>query len=188
MLIVPGGRQEAPRAPAEIAEAVELYAREHGRTGSIEFAVGPNVWIVKLSLRPNDKRMLLWREGRAPEPPVETVWLQERNPDEGKVMRFEGGRPVREGMWRPLDIYQMGAEGVRTFLERGNCWSGRGEYSSVADAVQKAAETDEREKVRFREQMKEENRYERRDNRRAYLGIPFTTVGIDLKQPEEKAS
>lgn len=190
MLIVPGARQGAPTAPWEIREAVELYARQHGRTGSIEFAVGPNVWVVKLSLRSNDKRMQLWQQGLAPEPPVETIWLQEANPNEGRVIpgRYHpNGQPMREGGYRALDIYQMGAAGVREFLERGNTWSGRGEFSSVEDALRRTHAKEEELRERFRERMREENRYERREDRRRYLEIPAVSVGIDLKNPKTEA-
>ena len=85
ILLTPrGNRSEAPRAPAEIADAVELYARQYDRTGKIEFAVGPNTWLVRLSLRPNDPRLLRYQQGMAPEPPTEVVWLQEPNPDAGE--------------------------------------------------------------------------------------------------------
>lgn len=185
----PGARFEAPRAPAEIAEAVELFARNSGRTGSIKFATGPfgpNIWLVQLSLRPNDERMRLYQEGRAAEPPVETVWLQERNPLEGKPTgRFlPNGQLERHGPYRALDIYQMGASGVREFLERGNTESGRGEHRSLEEAVRKAFDDDQYNAVRFREQKKEENRHRTREDRRHRLGIPALPVGIDLRTPE----
>jgi hypothetical protein len=191
MLILPrGARSEAPTAPPEIRDAVEMYARQHGRTGSIEFAVGPNVWIIKLSLRPNDERMRLWQEGRAPEPPTEMVWLQEPNPDEGKVLGTDPrtGRPVRGGMFRPLNIYEMGAEGVLGFLQRGNTWSGRGEFGSVEEAVRKVREDDVSRTEAFRAEQKEASRLQQRENRRRLLDIPMKAVGIDLKGKAGKGS
>lgn len=188
MLLTPRrNRSEAPRAPVEIADEVELYAREYGRTGKIHFAVGPNTWVVTLSLRPNDERMRLWQEGRAAEPPVETIWLQEPNPDEGKVLGVhpETGRPMRGAPFRALDIHQMGAAGVRAFLERGNTWSGRGEFRSVEEAVRRTYQQDAEATERFRETTKEENRFERREDRRRYLQIPAVSVGIDLNPSKD---
>lgn len=164
------GRSDVPRAPWEVREEVELYAREHGRTGTVELVAVPGgfaCWVVKLSLRPNDERMRAYQEGRSGEPVPEMVWLMDH--DTGKA----------------LDIQQMGAAGVRRFLDRGNTWSGRGEFASVSDAVRTARERDEAATARAREQAKEENRYERREKRRQYLQIPAIPVGIDLKRSKE---
>lgn len=170
MLIVPGHCRSGPRAPAEIADEVEKYAREWGRTGSIQLVRAPGgfvCWAVTLSLRPNDKRLLAYQEGRAAEPTPEMVWLMDN----------ETGRP--------LDIHQMGAAGVRQFLEKGNTFSGRGEYSSVLDALQKTAARNAEAREEFRQRMKEENRYERKQDKRKYLQIPQITPGIELNPQRE---
>lgn len=187
MIVTPfGNRSEAPRAPAEIAEAVELYAREHGRTGSIEFAVGPNLWLVKLSLRPNDPAMKAWQEGRAVEPPTEVVWLQERNPNDGKVIGWNGDKPVRGTPYRALDIQQMGAAGVRAFLDRGNTWTGRGEHASLTGALKASYAADEVTRAKNRATVREDTRDMIRDKRRSYLKIPFLRVGINLKKEKKE--
>ena len=179
-LIVPrGARNEAPQAPYEIREAVELFARESGRTGSIEFAVGPNVWLVKLSLKPNDPTLSLYRQGKVADLPVEVVWLQEPNPHAGKVVGWNGAQPVRGGPYRALDIHQMGASGVRAFLDKGNTWSGRGQ--TVEQIARAAFESDERLREANYNTAREENREEAKARRRSFLGIPFLSVGIDLK-------
>lgn len=155
------GRTEAPRAPAEIAETVALYGREHDRIATIEFAMGPNLWLVKISLKPNDPRLIRYQQGLAPEPPVETVALQEPNPNAGKTING-----VRQGPFRALDIYQMGADGVRTFLERGNMLSGRGEHSSLEGAFRTADRINEEKRTNNRESAKAENRDRVREKRR----------------------
>jgi hypothetical protein len=81
-----------------------------------------------MTLRPDDKRMKSWQEGKLSEVPTEDVWLAEPNPEQGKPIR--GGNGLREPPIRPLDIVQMGAGGVRAFLEKGNMWSGRNKISS----------------------------------------------------------
>jgi hypothetical protein len=163
----------APEAPWEIREEVEKYAREYGKTGAVEFAVGPNVWLIKLSLRPNDPRMQAWQEGRAEEPPMEVVVLQEPNP-----AFVPGGRA---SPFRALDILQMGPSGVRTFLERGNTFSGRGEFKSIEESTKVALERDQAAREAFRLEQKAANRDERMAERRSRLKIPFLPVGIDLK-------
>lgn len=168
-IITLGARSEAPRPPAEIAEEVEKYAREWDRSGSIELVRAPNgfvCWLIKFTPRPNDPKWLRYREGRGPEPHPELVWLMDN----------ETGKP--------LDIHQMGASGVRAYLEKGNTLSGRGEYGSVLEAIEQTSARNLEERDRFRQKMKEENRYERRQDRRRYLGIPQISPGIDLKNPD----
>jgi len=131
---------------------------------------------VRFTLRPNDKRMQPYQEGRAAKPATEDVWLHEHNPDEGKPLR--GGR--KEGQYRPLNIVQMGSGGVRQFLERGNMWSGRGQFQSLEEQVRKVREENEAARLKFRAEQKEESRHEQRDKRRSRLKIPFITAGLNL--------
>ena len=66
-------RTGRPALPHEIQDEVELYARESGRTATLyfaptQFAGGRCLsasWIARFSLRCDDKRMLLWKEGKA---------------------------------------------------------------------------------------------------------------------------
>jgi hypothetical protein len=148
MIRLPSGQRGAPEAPWEIREEVETYAREWDRTGRVEFAVGPNLWLAKFSLKPNDPRMKAWQEGRAEEPPVETVVFQER---------------TATGL-KALDINEMGPSGVRAFLEKGNTWSGRGE--TLDSAFKKVADADEAERAKTRNDAREDTRKLVRENKR----------------------
>ena len=76
----------------------------------------------------------------------------------------------------------MGAAGVRAFLERGNTFSGRGEFSSPEDAFRKTYDRNEESRVANRARIKEETRLEFRDERRRYVDVPMVSPGIDLKQ------
>ena len=158
------GRSASPIAPWEIREEVELYAREHGRTATMELVQAPMFvcWIVKFSLKPTDPRMKAYREGRSAEPPTEIVWLMDH------------------AAGKPYDIHQLGAAGVRALLEKGNNFTGRGEYGSQLEAIEKTAEANRAAREAFRQQAKEENRYNRKQDKRRYLGIPQVPVGIDL--------
>lgn len=169
-------RQEYPRAPWEIQDEVELWARERGRTATLHMA--PNMtWFVRLSLRVDDPRMKLFREGLADAPPTEDVWLHIPNPHDGKIVNG-----VRQGPYIPLDIYHLGASGVREFLEQGDTWSGRGRYQSLVDQLNKTRAANAEARANFRQEMKEENRHEQRQKRRFRLKIPFLPVGIDLRK------
>lgn len=184
-MIVQLRRSEMPRAPVEIQEEVELYARESGRHANLIFVptefvngrLANGTWLVRFTLRSNDKRMQAYQEGRAAKPPTEDVWLHEHNPDEGKPI--SGGR--KQGPYKPLDIVQMGAGGVRQFLERGNMW-GRGQFKSLEEQVREVQADNEAARLKFRADQKEASRYEQRDKRRWRLKIPFISVGVNLKK------
>lgn len=174
------GRNGLPLPPPEIAEEVERYARDHGRSAKLHF-VPYGGWFVEFSLRPNDPQMQLYQEGKVPEPPTERVWFHVDNPRAGKRMLRGGTEPP----YLALDIYQMGASGVREFLERGNTWSGRGLYGSHAEALRKAQERNDTMRRKTKERAKEAARFEQREKRRWRFRIPFLrplTGWLDLRQ------
>jgi hypothetical protein len=160
-----------PHPPPDIAEEVELYARESGRTAKLHFVPGGG-WLCRFSLRCNDPRMKLYQEGKASEPPSEDVWFHVPNP---KAFDGQGA-----GAYIPLDIVQMGRSGVREFLERGNTWSGRGIHSSTLDALQSSEQLEQDRKDKLYRSKREGARERARDLRRLILKIPFHRVGIDL--------
>ena len=172
-IVQPGLRRqrELPRPPWEIAEEVELYARESGRHAKLHFAPGGG-WVARFTLRPSDKRMRIYQELRTGKPPTEDVWFHRPKP---------GGRV---GDFIPLDILEMGASGVRQFLERGNMW-GRGEYRSLEEQLRQVTEENEEGRLKNRAKAKEANRYMQRDKRRWRFKIPFLPVGINLKAGTE---
>lgn len=179
-----------PSAPPDVREEVELYARQHGRTGSVAYVPYPvNAWEARLSLRPNDPAMKAWQEGRAEEPPVETVLFVEPNPKVGQVEDVVlDGQRIRHvhGPYRALDIVQMGASGVRQFLERGNTWSGRGEHRSIDAARQHAENLNRAKKEKARADAIESAKHRAREDRvwwskKPHEKSPMQTVPINLK-------
>ncbi|KKK55945.1 hypothetical protein LCGC14_3069470 [marine sediment metagenome] len=69
-MIITLGRSEAPRAPVEIQEEVELYARESGRHARLIFVpmqlggrADDGTWVVRFTLRSSDKRMEPYHQG-----------------------------------------------------------------------------------------------------------------------------
>lgn len=182
---------EAPSAPPEVAEAVELYAREGGRTGSVRYVPYPvNAWEARFSLKPNDPAMRAWQEGRAAEPPMETVLFVEPNPDNGKRKSFvSNGRRIAyvDGPFRAIDIRQLGPSGVRNFLQKGNTWSGRGEFASQEAAVDAAKASNDAMLEKNYATGLDGARYRAHHNRIQYARkphekSPMTVVGIDLKE------
>ncbi len=177
-----------PTAPAEIADEVEMYARESGRHAALTFiptSVDMNTgrilggtWRVDLSLHPEDPRMLIYQEGRMEKPPVEEIWLHKENPNP------ESWRDK----YTPFDINQMGPSGVRQFLERGNIHSGRGEFDSMDDVVRKTAELNEKRRQKRYDDAEDRVRKRARDKRRSRQKIPFLRVGIDLLKPKKGAA
>ena len=180
---------ELPQAPFEIQEEVELYARESGRTGRMHF-IPFGGWFARFELRSNDKRLLIAQEGRSGTVPTEDVWFHIPNPHEGETIDIRSRMDefkntplapnafglMRQGAYLPLDVVQMGAGGVRRFLDRGNTWSGRGEFNSIEDAVHKARENDQVALEKNREKARQQARDRVKDTRRHWLRIPFVGV------------
>lgn len=181
-----GKRSAVPVAPPEVAQEVELYARESGRTGSVAYVVPLSAWEVRLSLRSNDARMIAYQQGMASEPPVESVLLVETNPKAGQ-RTFRHGQYEVERPFRALDVVQMGAGGVRAFLEQGNAWSGRGEFRSPEHAAQTAAARDEDMRAKNKQDAREDVRTRVAEERPWYARkqhekIARQVVDIDLKE------
>lgn len=168
-------RNAMPRAPAAIADAVELWARKQGRNSNIHY-VPYGGWFVDLTLKPDDPRMKLFRDGKAEQPPTERVWFHVPNPKAGQ-RALDGSM---EPEFLPIDILQLGAEGCVKHLEKGNTFSGRGEFDSLDEALEYAREKNKEMKRKNRAHHREENRLEQRHKRRWRFGIPVIQAGIDL--------
>lgn len=157
-----------PRPPVEYADEVELWARLSGRHATLEFRptlikegrVEAGCWVVCISLKSDDRRLDLYRRGLVATPPTEDVWLHV--PDNTSATGY-----------RAYDLGQLGTSGLRAFLERGDTWSGRGEFRSLDEQARDAMEANRRMVEHHRAFEKEENRHEQREKRRWHLGIPL---------------
>lgn len=163
MRVSVGQRSDRPRAPYEIREAVELYARESGRTAKVIFipVVG---WMARFSRRPNDPMLELKQKGRVEEITEDVYFhVHIRDYDPQRHPAINPPRGDRPQVFVPLDILQMGASGVREFLDRGNTWSGRGQFDSHEDRLRQAQEANregrrsvrEAARLRVRDRVKE---------------------------------
>ena len=191
-LILTAPRQrEVPRPPPWLAEEAELFARKSGRTASVSFVptlfkgetIVRGTWVVDIELKPNDPRMKLYQEGRAPKPPTEKVWLHERNPKAGQIIPETHG--LREPPFIGFDIYELGASGVRRFLEKGDTWSGRGQYSSLEEARKEVSDHNASVREKVKQEAREENREWTKDQRRQRLKIPFLNIPLSFKKKTE---
>lgn len=180
--LVVRGNFSLPTPPLEIADEVELYARQSGRHATLHFVpVTSRVgcWVVRMTLRPDDKRRRLWQEQKVGTEPTEDIWLH--------VPLREGERKLGPTYdYRPLNLVDLGTSGVRQFLERGNLWSGRGEYQTLEEQVTKLREADANATAKFRADVKEEAMDEMHQKRRTRLKIPFLPVSLPWRSRQRK--
>jgi hypothetical protein len=165
-----GGRAAMPTAPPDIAEEVEMFARQHGRTAKLHF-VPFGGWFAEFEVRANDPLMKGWREGRLDKPPSERVWFHLPNPRAHQRGQSE---------YMQLDIIQLGRQGVRRFLDQGNTWSGRGEFKSIEHAAKVILDRNDEMKVKNKKAALEHAVDVAKDRRRTRFGIPFIRVLKDI--------
>jgi hypothetical protein len=135
----------------------------------------PGCFCVLLTLRANDPMLRAWQEGRLKqaEEPTECVMLHEW---------VENPQPNRAGHFRPLNLGDYGATGIRMLLERGNTWSGRGEFRSLNEAVQAVHRKNIEQQTKYRAEQRAAAVDVGREVRRQVHQIPLHSAGIDLKQ------
>ena len=180
MIVTLTDREGLAAPPVEIADEVEMYARESGRHATLHLVptkfvnghVAEATWVARFTLRPTDPRMKLYQEQKIGEVPTEDVWFNAPNP----------ASKTWADAYEPLDIIQMGASGVRRFLEKGNTWSGRGEFKSIEDQLGHIRDKNETEREKTYEDARYRSKKQAVDKRRSLLKIPFLGVGTDLKK------
>ena len=173
------------KAPAEIRDGVELWARKHGRTGDVKWYDAPmNCWAVRLGYRPNDPRA---RDGSKHEVVFLHEWKSAEWWAENDSMRARRHHRTNRIMpaYRAFDLDELGLGGVIEFLDRGDLLSGRGEFSSAAEAGRVQVEKFRDEKHRRRREAQDNAAYRAKHDRRKFLNIPLIGVGIEFT-PKEK--
>lgn len=148
--------------PWELQDEVELWARQYDRHAKLHF-IPVGGFFCRITLRPDDPRMKSFQEGLLdqPDPPGEDVWFN---------------TPDGHGGTKCLDIREMGASGVKEFLEKGNTWSGRGEYDSIVEQQKKVAEANIEQRGKLKAFEREENRKEQASKRKWRLGEAVVNV------------
>lgn len=166
------GRREPGPIPVEIADAVELWARGSGRHATIVWidAVTPPIAQVRITLRANDPRLEAWREGLTDEEPVETVELVEWD--------------ERKNAYVGIPLSDLGATGVTEMLQKGDTWSGSGEFDSLQEAIVAARERKKAETERLRQFHRGEALSRLEETSRYHLDIP-QVPGADVTKEQE---
>lgn len=159
-------RNVEPAIPVDIADAVEMWARQRGRHARLTWNAIMGCPVVTFTLPENATGNRDVQEGRAAEA-TESVPLHE----------WDGER----GRYVPLVLGDYGASGIINLLESWDMHSGRGLYDSIQARV--AAMRAENERVReSHRRAADEGAADLLDlKRRSALDIPYHTVGIDLK-------
>lgn len=119
-----------PIVPVDVEEAIILWFRAWGRGARVEWSEPLGCFVIHASRKSDDPVMRLWQEGKLAEEPTEVIYLHEPNP------RGPGFVAIDPGM--------LGPAGVRTWLDERNLWSGRGEFRSIQDAVERVTEANDR--------------------------------------------
>lgn len=153
--------------PYEIRDAVELWARQWGRHGTITMNHALRCPVIELSLRGDDPRLRAYQEGRLKHEPKECIPLhyQQPMPDGSKSVHYSA-----------LSIADLGVSGVLEILDRGNTWSGTGEYKGFKQAAQVMGEHNEKLKQQIKAAAIDEGRLRARDMRRQVFGLPLVSV------------
>jgi hypothetical protein len=152
--------------PAEVADAVEGWARAWGRHGRLEWHALLQCWCIHFTRRESDPMRRLVQEGRSDRGETESVMLHEpAGPGQG---------------YRAVDIAALGAGGMVDLLNRRNLWSGRGEHASLQDAIDAALAADERRNEARLDEAYESGRERGARARRTALRLPLVSVPRDI--------
>jgi hypothetical protein len=154
--------------PVDIADAVQLWAREQGRRfGRLEWNAMLDCWVIHLGRKLTDPMMREYQEGRLAEEPTESVMLNEWDP---KRKRYVA-----------LRLEEYGASGIRNLLDEANTWSGRGRHNSIQEGIAAVRAHNQKIRERQRKTVREAGQETGWLHRRRLLGIPYVQTGIDLR-------
>lgn len=112
------------QTPVEIADAVELWARQQGRHGRLFWQPVMKCFCIEFTLKPDDPRRKAWQE--------QTVKL-EKEPTESVPLNTWDPEKKRHRAW---NLEQIGVEGIVQYLDKANMMSGRGEHKDMWAALQ----------------------------------------------------
>ena len=149
----------------EYDEAVELWARQWGRHGRIEWNGFTNGWVIHLTRKADDPLMKAYRDGVLDHEPTESIPLTMFDPKKGYVS---------------VGLDEIGVGGILDLLDEGNIWSGRGAYESHEDSMNaKRARNDEKRRL-DREAQKERGQEMAAQSRRKVFDLPLVPVSQSL--------
>lgn len=135
-----GRRIARPVPPSSIADAVERWARQWGRHGRLEWHDALKCFVIHFSRRSDDPTLAAVQAGLRAES-TESVMLHEWKQN-ARPHPYLPGQTVPG--WVAMDLEQYGVDGVLAILDRGNLWSGRGEYRTPQEALDQVLLNNER--------------------------------------------
>lgn len=135
-----------PSIPVDIADAVEVWARGRGRHARMEWHPVLNCPVIHFTSRQNADET------------SESLMLNEWDAEKGHHV--------------PLNLGDYGASGIINLLERADTHSGRGEFKTLADAVQANIEHNARVREAHTKESEEIFREAAWLHRRTILGTP----------------
>ena len=166
-MLVQGISAGPRRAPLEFADAVELYFRKSGRHATLVWVPEPVCqWQVRIEPREDDPARQAWMNGETDISPVETV----------EITFFD----EEQGLYRGLELDEIGVSGLIEMLEKGDTWSGQGEFDDIQDALTYQVETQRAHLERLKNYVKEEVLAAGRAVRKRIMKEPYLRVRIDL--------
>ncbi|MCK5316323.1 MAG: hypothetical protein KAJ55_00335 [Anaerolineales bacterium] len=154
--------------PFDIADEVELWAREQGRHGKLVWNQLLQCHEVQLSLKGDDPRMRAYQEGKLRKEPVESVFLHRQETPGG---HFIG-----------MNIQDLGSSGIRSLLDKGNLLSGRGEFRDLYQAVKAVDDQNQALEDLMAKEADENSRANARDHRRQLFDLPLVPVTKNLEK------
>lgn len=175
-------RDRHRKAPADLRDGVELWARKHGRTADLRWYEAPmNCWAVMLGFRPGDPRL---KAGEQAEPVFLHEWRDAEwwaKNDPLRARRHPRSNRIMPA-YRAYELDELGLSGILRILDRGDLLSGRGEFRSAAEAGRAQVEQYRAEKHRRRLFARDEAKHRASNdgNRRRRLKIPLIPVGIEF--------
>lgn len=155
--------------PVEIADGVELWARQQGRHARLFWHPIMSCWCIEFELRDDDPRLRKWQDQtiKLDSKPTESVPLHSWNP---KTNRYEA--------W---DLEQRGVTGIIEHLDKANLLSGRGEHNTLWEALTAVEAKNEANRQKWKKYAGEGGREHASYIRRRLLGnMPLVSVPANI--------
>jgi hypothetical protein len=163
-----GRRRDYPVAPADIADAVEVWARGQGRRSRLEWDVEAECFVIRLSRPASDPVLAAVHAGRVgPDLATENVHLRAWAWDDEEH---------RRGHFEPYRLDDFGATKLIELLDRGNTASGRGEFNSIEHYITATVAANRQRREDFFNERMEAIRERVHRHRRRVLGLPWMPV------------
>lgn len=152
--------------PEEFQNAVKNWAANYGRQAKMAFipypkgaSSHPGCFTIFLERKGDDPARKLYQEGVQGATAYEAVPLQEWD-----ILAQE---------YVPLNIHEYGPGGIVQILQKGDTWSGTGEYKDMREAAAASIKRMERARKAERDAVRESGKETGWLHRRTALGIPF---------------